>query len=228
MKKPHRNSPGQNFTEEVKARVLLWCDRHCCYCDKACGVDIEIDHLKPRTSGGTSDIDNAYPVCYDCHAKLQRYDPIHRRGTKYRLNERKVRRDQIYEKYTRHLVPPVNYFVTQTINPTQKRQFPDVGFVLQHLGDSLPVRVKIALSVKFGERTLPRFKGYYNGEKFWRLNPRLTYHGHFSLPSAVVNSQAKIEITVRLSIIDAFEREHHFLPIGFIYMRNENDWYLEP
>jgi len=234
MAKSAKIVSGQNFTEEVKARVLLWCNRHCCYCDKACGVDIEIDHLKPKASGGTNDIDNAYPVCYDCHAKLQRYDSVHRRGTKYRLNERRECRDQIYEKYTKHLVPPIIYSITQKIKedspkePPQKRQLPDVGFNLTHRGGSLPVMVRVALEVKFAGKSVGISSDYYNGKKLWRLNPSLTHQGHFSLPRRMVNSRKRIEIEIRLSIIDAFKREHTFLPIGFVYLRKENDWYLEP
>ena len=93
------------FTDDTKRKCLLWSDRHCCLCGKVCGTDIEIAHIgQPEDN----DIENAIPLCYDCHAKIGRYNVEHPRGNKYKPDELKARRDQIYEHYTRHLVPPLN------------------------------------------------------------------------------------------------------------------------
>ena len=94
----------KDFSEDIKLKCLLWSSRHCCACDTACGLDIEIAHIDPK---GGEDFDNAIPVCYYCHAQIGRYNKEHPRGNKYRIKELKKRREQIYEKYTRHLVPPL-------------------------------------------------------------------------------------------------------------------------
>lgn len=41
------------FDERLRTRVLLWCDRHCCLCKKACGVNIEVDHIVPESESGS-------------------------------------------------------------------------------------------------------------------------------------------------------------------------------
>src|SRR6516165_11946276 len=89
-----------NFPVSVRRTVLLWSDRHCCLCKKACGLDIEVDHIKPVAAGGTNAIDNAIPLCYKCHAKVHHYNDLHPRGTKYWNEELKIRREQVYEEFT--------------------------------------------------------------------------------------------------------------------------------
>lgn len=120
-----------DFNEDVKMKALLWCNRHCCLCGRARGTDIEIAHIVPKNKGGTDDIDNAIPLCYDCHSEIGKYNKEHPRGNKYRPEELKARREQIYEEQTRHLVPPVSYEVTQRLPDGHKRPFPDVGFHLR-------------------------------------------------------------------------------------------------
>src|SRR5881628_40520 len=55
---------ANDFDEADKLKALLWCDRHCCLCGKATGTGIEVAHLDPKRS----DLDNAIPLCFDCHA----------------------------------------------------------------------------------------------------------------------------------------------------------------
>jgi hypothetical protein len=55
------------FSHEVKTRALLWCDRHCCLCKKACGPNIEVHHIVQESDGGSNDIDQRHlvpPVYY--------------------------------------------------------------------------------------------------------------------------------------------------------------------
>jgi hypothetical protein len=220
----------KRFTEEVKQKCLLWSDRHCCLCDKACGTDIEIAHIDPKGENG---IGNAIPLCYDCHAEIGRYNKEHPRGNKYRPNELKTRREQIYERYTRHLVPPLLYGITQAIrnNPKNLRLLPDVGFNITHLGDSIPVRVKVEARVFLGARDLGLVQSaipYYSGETIWNLNPRLTFYGHFSVPDECAESDERLGIEVTVIVIDPYEREHNLLPICYRYVRKENYWYLDP
>src|SRR5258706_8287563 len=117
------------FDQKIRTKVLLWCDRHCCLCKKGCGMNIEVHHLVPEADGGGDDIDNAMPLCFDCHSDVNRYNNEHPRGTKYKIDELRNRREQVYEEFTRHLVPPIDAQITQAI-PGGSRIFPDVGVVI--------------------------------------------------------------------------------------------------
>jgi hypothetical protein len=54
---------------------------------------METDHLVPRAEGGTDEIDNAIPVCFDCHAEIHSYNDQHPRGRKFRPDELRQHRD---------------------------------------------------------------------------------------------------------------------------------------
>lgn len=217
------------FSETDKIKILLWCDRHCCLCSKECGTNIEIAHISPKGEGGSGDIDNAIPLCFDCHSEIGRYNEDHPKGNKYKPMELKARRDQIYEKYTRHLVPPVHFNITQDLPNGQQRKFPDVGIVVQHLGDSLPVSFSVAVQVFLEGKDLGLVKpSQYIGKSLWNLNPRFVVSGHFPLHSEVVESTERLEIKVSVIVIDQYGRSHQLLPLGWVYMRDRNSWYLEP
>ena len=218
-----------DFSEEDKIKCLLWCDRHCCLCGKACGTDIEIAHIIPKGKKRSEDIDNAIPLCYDCHAKIGHYNCKHPRGNKFRPEELKARREHIYEEYTRHLVPPIHFEITQDLPNRQKRSLPDVGFNIAHLGDSLPVKVSVATQIFLGDKDfgIPK-TGHYSSKRLWNMNPRFGARGRFNVPDEAVKSTKCLEIKVKVTIIDQYEREHQLLPIGWVYMRDKNSWYLEP
>ncbi len=55
---------------------------------------MELDHIVPRAEGGSDEIDNAIPVCFECHAEIHLYNPQHPRGRKYRPEELRAHRDQ--------------------------------------------------------------------------------------------------------------------------------------
>jgi len=218
-----------DFSENDKVKCLLWCDRHCCLCGKACGTNIEIAHIIPKREVGKGDIDNAIPLCFDCHSEIGRYNEKHPKGNKYKPKELGARREQIYEEYTRHLVPPIYFNITQNLPNEQKRRLPDVGINVTHLGDSLPVKFSVAVQVFLGGKDLGIVKtSQYTGERLWNLNPRFGVKGHFSVPNEVVESTESLEIRVAVKVIDQYEREHQLLPLGWVYMRDKNSWYLEP
>lgn len=130
------------FKEEDKIKCLLWCDRRCCLCRRNCGPDIEVAHISRKLRGEKLNaIDNAIPLCYDCHAKVGHYNVEEPRGNKYTPSELKRRREQIYEEFTRHLVPPIDFRITQMLLGGGLRKFPDVGFEISNRGKGLPVRV---------------------------------------------------------------------------------------
>ena len=217
------------FGQDVKAKVLLWCDRHCCLCKKPCGVNIEVHHLVPESERGSDDIDNAIPLCFDCHSDVLCYNVKHPKGNKYWPDELKTRRDQVYEEFTRHLVPPLDYQITQELPGGCQRTFPDVGFVITNLGDSLPVRVRVKAEAVLHDRTEMVDKvGYYSGKKCWHMNPRHSCRGHFTFPQKLISHEDRTELRITVSIIDQYEREHSLLPEGWVYMPDQNAWYAEP
>lgn len=168
------------FSEDIKVKSLLWSYRHCCLCEKPCGTNIEVAHIEK----GKHDLENAIPLCYDCHSEIGRYNIEHPRGNKYRPRELKTRRNQIYEKYTRHLVPPIHFEITQMIrsNPSLQRKMPNVGFNLSHLGNSNPVKAKVEARIFLRDKSLGFVNSrYYNGERTWHLNPLTKFFGNFSV-----------------------------------------------
>jgi HNH endonuclease len=191
-------------------------------------MNIEVDHIDPEATGGSNDLDNAMPLCFDCQSWVHHYNPGHPLGTKYKPNELKARREQVYEEFTRHLVPPLHYELTQTLPNGGTRQFPDVGFTITHLGDSLPVKARVRITPdRPGERlALPH--GYYTGDTLWHLNPRFSIFGHFEIPSGYPRISESLTLTLQVWIIDQFEREHAHLPVGYTYVPAGNYWFLEP
>jgi len=217
------------FDEALRTKVLLWCDRHCCLCKKTCGINIEVHHIVPEAEGGSDEIDNAIPLCFDCHGIVEHYNTRHPRGTKYKSEELKPRREQVYEEFTRHLVPPVHYQVTQALPDGDSRQFPDVGFILSHLGDSLPVKVRVIIEIVENNRQLNRFShGHYSGDKVWHLNPRFTISGHFNISTEALSKSCPLKLRVSVSIIDQYDREHFHLPVEYVHVTDRNYWYAEP
>ena len=79
------------FPQEAVEELLKQCHRRCCVCHRFCGVKIETDHIDP---GGSDDIVNAIPVCFECHAEIHSYNDKHPRGRKYRPNELHKHKEQ--------------------------------------------------------------------------------------------------------------------------------------
>lgn len=238
--KPKRPPP---FKDEDKINILLWCERHCCLCEKPCDTNIVIHHIEQKESKEMSkemlsNIDNAIPLCYDCHGRIRSYNPKHAVGTAYRNREIKTRRDQIYEKYTRHLVPITHFEITQVVRMNCSlalRPFPDVGFNLVHRDERfLPVTAKVEVKClldKKDEGIMDDPTGYYNGKTDWNLNPTSIICGHFSVPEKYatgVKEKRDFKIEVRVTIIDQYSRPHRLLPQCWTYVSTDNYWFLEP
>ena len=230
---PSKSPPP--FKDENKIKMLLWCDRHCCLCDKQCDTNIEIHHIEQEgNKEKLSNIDNAIPLCFDCHGRIKSYNPEHRVGTSYKIEEIKARRDQIYETHTRHLVPITNSRITQVVRRNLSlslRKFPNVGFNLKHSDTRfLPVNAKV--EVKFildGKKIIPMDdpNGYYSGKTEWNLNPATIIFGNFSVPKEFADTE-DLKIEVRVTIIDQYRRPHKLLPQCWTYVRKANYWFLEP
>lgn len=214
-----------SFTSDLREMLLLWCDRRCCLCKKGCDLLIEVHHIEPEAEGGSNDEDNAIPLCFDCHAKVHmKTRPI---GTMFKPNELKKRRDQVYEEYTRHLVPSVVYEVMQT-----GRTLPEVGFHISNRGNTYPIRAKILITLEQGIKKLGvAGAGHYDNTFEWNLNPGFGVNGHFKLPKdALLSSEDPIRAKVEVTLIDIYDRSHKLLPVGWVHNLGnlQNGWYLEP
>jgi hypothetical protein len=222
---------SKRFSEEIKLRALLWSNRHCCVCDNRCGLDIEVAHIDPT---GGENFDNAIPVCYTHHAQIGRYNNEHPRGNKYRIIELKKRREQIYEKYTRHLIPPLLWYLVPRLGDPRPFEFelPRVGFVIENHGVHLPTKLKVMVSAFLGGKEIdvrinPK-KPYYNQRITWNLNSGHNFYGNFSLDKRCVNSNDSLIVEVKITAIDTYERPHDLLPNCYTCVRKEKRWFTEP
>jgi len=86
------------FSQKDVETALVQCGRHCCLCHKFCGTNIELHHIVPESKGGPNVLDNAIPLCFDCHAEVEHYNPQHPRGRKFTESELKAHRDAWYTK----------------------------------------------------------------------------------------------------------------------------------
>src|SRR5688572_16165988 len=75
------------FNRTAVEQLLVDCQRCCCVCHRYCGTKIETDHIVPGAEQGGDEIENAIPVCFDCHAEIHTYNPQHPRGRKFTPSE---------------------------------------------------------------------------------------------------------------------------------------------
>ena len=78
------------FDRDHVTDLLVRCKRRCCICYRFCGVKMETDHIDQDGGNG---IENAIPVCFECHSEIKLYNPRHPRGRKYTPDELRRRRD---------------------------------------------------------------------------------------------------------------------------------------
>ncbi len=55
---------------------------------------MELAHIKQRADSHDDNIDNAIPVCFECHAEIGLYDPRHPRGRRFNFDELRLHREQ--------------------------------------------------------------------------------------------------------------------------------------
>jgi len=215
------------FPASVRDKLLLWCDRHCCLCKKACDVFIEVHHIDP--AGGDNE-ENAIPLCFDCHGKVSHYDPRQPIGTKFRSDELKKRRDQVYEQFTAHLVPALKFEVTQRLANGHQRTLPDVGFSIVHLGDAPPVRAVVTLDAFIDGKlmNIPKTDTLYRGAIPWNLNPKQGVSGHFQISPASCQEGIDLRVGVQIEVHDCYDRVHSLLPVTYVHNYRANDWWLDP
>ena|SRR2546425_9170817 len=89
------------FPEKDATALLAACHRRCCICHRYCGVKMELDHIIPKAEGGPDTIENAIPVCFECHAEIHAYNDQHPRGRKFRPEELQLHKQQWVESAER-------------------------------------------------------------------------------------------------------------------------------
>lgn len=213
------------FPPDLRVKLLLWCDRRCCLCKKACDVFIEVHHIIPESEDGDDGEDNALPLCFECHGRVSHYDVKHPIGTKFRADELKKRREQVFEEFTRHLVPALQYQVQQ-----HGRKLPDVGFSITHLGDAPPVQVSVTIDtyINGAVKNIDSVDSLYRGQVRWNLNPKEGVHGHFAVANEACNHGTDLRTGVNIVVHDIYDRPHKLLPVAYVYDRDRNEWWLDP
>ena len=82
------------FPTKDAVKLLKDCHRRCCVCHRYCGVKMELDHIEPRAGSHNDAIENAIPVCFECHAEIHLYNPDHPLGRRFSPDELKLHREQ--------------------------------------------------------------------------------------------------------------------------------------
>ena len=85
------------FNRKEVSYLLAICHRRCCICHRFCGTKIETDHIVQEADSGSNDIENAIPVCFECHAEIHSYNPKHPRGRKFQPEELQKHKEQWLE-----------------------------------------------------------------------------------------------------------------------------------
>jgi hypothetical protein len=75
------------FDRDQVSQLLVQVHRRCCICHRFCGYKIETDHIVPASEKGGDEIENALPVCFECHAEIHTYNSQHPRGRKFTPEE---------------------------------------------------------------------------------------------------------------------------------------------
>jgi len=228
-------SRTRGFSPRDRKRALLWSQRHCCYCGKKCGMNIQVAHIEPRKKDASWEIGNAIPLCPNCHQKIFCYNDKHPLGAKYTAEELRAGRDEVYEKYTRNLVPEFGFAITQNSPPWYTRAYPSVGFtlVLSRMQDLQPIRFRVVVTAFLNGRnrgtTADR---HYSGRKIWDEPQPLRdrenmFWGNFTSPVPKVRNGQHLEFRVRVTAVDKYEREHA-KTTSWAYDSKNNYWFPEP
>ena len=80
---------------------------------------METDHIVPNGEGGTDEIENAIPVCFECHAEIHSYNPDHPRGRKYTEGELRQHKNQWLKLCKRTPESLIKSFLQSDLGPLQ-------------------------------------------------------------------------------------------------------------
>jgi hypothetical protein len=128
-------------------------------------------------------------------------------------------------------VPKLSYKITQTTSSGQKRQLPSVGFTVRN-ESVLPVKFRVFALVYLNDKSFgspSSWSGHYNGKLTWNLNPGLALEdGNFTVPFEKVKKRDILMVVITVAILGKDGEETQLLPLSWVYMPEENDWYFEP
>jgi hypothetical protein len=221
--------------EESRIILLLWSERHCCFCGKQCTTNIEIHHVDNNPQN--NDEDNLIPLCFDCHGELARYNPKHPKGTHYRENEIKSRREQIYDMYTLKYLRQVDIRISNFLHYHSKNGKPlrrkagDVSCTVRTLSNDIPVQLRLTITPFHGKEklTTAHFGLHYTGNTLWNLNPGQVVYSHFPFPFTTQLEPFNFRLEFEWSSIDILHREHKMLPFSYFWdTKDIDDWWYHP
>ena len=93
------------FHPKIKQEALRLSARHCSVCHRYKGVKMEVHHLVQEANGGPNTLDNAIPVCFDCHSDAGHFNNRHPKGSKFSIPELTKARDSWYEFVRENSIP---------------------------------------------------------------------------------------------------------------------------
>lgn len=96
------------FSKGISQEVLIRSKRHCCFCYRFCGKNIELHHIIPKSKGGKDSLENCIPLCFDCHADIGHYNYNHPKGKKVTPEELKYNRNRLYSFIEKGTIPKSN------------------------------------------------------------------------------------------------------------------------
>jgi len=220
--------------EPTRAKLFLWCARHCCFCGKACTTNMEFHHIDGNSSNNAED--NLIPVCFDCHGELPRYNPKHPKGSKYRDLEIKKRRDQIYNWYTLPYLRQVEIKISKYLHHVQdstgqpkERPLGVISCTVRTLSQDIPIRLRLRIEPYHDNQRLKVDLGdLYSGIALWNLNPSQIVFGNFKLPISAETKPFLFRAEIFWSIVDVLDREHEMLPFSYVWSDLKGDWWFDP
>jgi len=165
----------------------------------------------------------------DCHGELEKYNPQHPVGTKYRFIEIKTRRNQIYDKFTLPYVRQAEISISKYTVSGHLREIGDTSCTVRTLSQDLPIKLRIKMIPYHNNQKLNIGLGeLYEGKAVWNINPSQIVFGHFRLPIATTVDPFYFSLEIFWSIIDILEREHTMLPFSFVWNNPDDDWWYDP
>lgn len=90
------------FGKNEASGLLARCHRRCCVCHRFCGVKMELHHVEYKSDDGSDNIENAIPLCFECHAEVNHYNDSHPRGRKFTKEELLAHKEQWLEICSKH------------------------------------------------------------------------------------------------------------------------------
>jgi HNH endonuclease len=97
----NRKQP-MGFSSAVRIEAMIACQRQCCLCHQRKHTRMVCHHIKQQADGGEDTFENCIPICPDCHAEVNAFNPHHAPGaTQYYPSELRRRREDWYALVTR-------------------------------------------------------------------------------------------------------------------------------